>query len=551
VQRAGLGHISKDGAAAVTGAIASVPDGMASSVIIGVNPIHGLYASAFGPIAGGLTAPTVLLVFSTTSAGSLAAADVVSQWDGNDRLAALLMITALAGVLQLLAGAIGFARLTTFVSHSVMTGFLTGIAVLIIVGQAGNLVGYDASGANAVTRTWDLITHAGDFELQTIAMSLLSFAVLLGATRAGPKVAAPLFALAVPSLLVAIAGLDDVALVKDIGSIPSSLPSPALPDFDFLTVSSLTGAVAVAAIVFVQTAGVSQALPGANPRGVYKQDLMASGVANVVCSLMRGQPVGGSMGQSAVNVQSGARTRWAAVLSGVFVLVIVLLLGSIVEQVVMASLAAILVTAAVGAIDLTAASSVWQAGWNSRLPILFTFLLTLLLPIQLAVLGGVLLSAVLYLASSSADVNLVELVMAENGEMREEPPPKHLRSESVLVLQVYGSLFYAGARTLARRLPEAGGATKPIVILRLRGKSHLGATVIEVLCSYANSLQARGGHLYLAGIGPDLRKQLLRGKRLRLAGVRVFGATPTVGSSLQRSYKDARTWLVQIRDQAA
>ena len=135
--------------------------------------------------------------------------------------------------------------------------------------------------------------------------------------------------------------------------------------------------------------------------------------------------------------------------------------------------------------------------------------------------------------------------------LQEESPPRHLRSDSVLVLQVYGSLFYAGARTLARRLPEAGDARRPLVILRLRGKTHLGATVIEVLCTYSKALNERGGRLYLAGIGPDLRKQLLRGNRLQLAGVRVYAAAPAVGSSLRQSYRDARTWLVQVRDEAA
>jgi SulP family sulfate permease len=474
----------------------------------------------------------------------------VSGWEGDERLSALLMITALAGLMQLAAGAAGFARLTTFVSHSVMTGFLTGIAVLIIIGQTGTLVGYDASGPSAAQKLWDLFAHVGDFDPTTIAVSVFSLAVLLSVTRFGPKTAAPLLALAIPSAVVALVGLDDVALVSDIGSISSAIPTPALPDLDYLTFSSLTGAIAIAAIVFVQTAGVSQSLPGASPGGVYRRDLLASGAANVATSLLRGQPVGGSMGQSSLNVQAGARTRWATILGGVLVLAIVLLLGSVVERVVMASLAVILVTAAVRAIDLTAASAVWQAGWNSRLPIVFTFLLTLLLPIQLAVLGGVVLSAVLYLSSSSTDVQVVELMLGPDGQLREEAPPHHLRSNAVTVLQVYGSLFYAGARTLARRLPEVGEARKPLVIIRLRGKTHLGATVVEVLCSYANALNQRGGRLYLAGIGPELRKQLLRGNRLQLAGVRVFNSSPVVGRSLRRSYADARTWLVQTKDAA-
>lgn len=543
----GLKRHGRDAAAALTGATASVPDGMAASVIVGVSPIHGLYASALGPIIGGLTTRTPLMIISTTGAASLAASDAVAPWQGDERVAALLLVTLMAGLMLLVAAATGMARLTSFVSHSVMTGFMSGVAVLVILGQLGTLVGVDTEGGNSIAKAIDLLSKMAEFDPATMGVAAVSFAILAIAIRYHQPAAGPLLAVIVPSVAVALLGTDGIEKVKDVGSIPSGVPSPALPDLGFFTAETITAAAAIAAIVLVQTAGVSQALPGASPAGVQKQDLMAVGLANTGSALFQGQVVGGSMGQSSLNVQSGARTRWAAILCGVYVLIIVLALGPLVEKVAMASLAAILVTAALGAIDLTAASSVWQAGWNSRMPIVATFVLTLFLPIQFAVLAGAVLSALLYLSSSSTDVHLAALTRLPSGEMDEEDPPAKLESDSVLVLQVYGSLFYAGARTLARRLPEVGNAVRPVVILRLRGKTHLGATVIEVLCSYSRSLQSRGGRLYIAGIGPQMRRQLLNGNKLQLAGVKLYDASPRVGDSVARSFSDARTWLVRTR----
>src|SRR3954451_15632875 len=119
--------LRRDAAAGIPGAIGSVPDGMAASVLAGVNPVHGLYASFAGPIAGGLTASTRLMVITTTSAAALAAGSALSDVKPADRAQALFLLTALAGVLMAAAGVARLGRFTHFVAHSVMIGFLSGV----------------------------------------------------------------------------------------------------------------------------------------------------------------------------------------------------------------------------------------------------------------------------------------------------------------------------------------------------------------------------------------------------------------------------------------
>ena len=133
--------------AGIPGAVSSVPDGMASAVLVGVNPIHGLYASVLGPIAGGLTSSTRLMVITTTSASALAAGSAISGVGAEDRVDALFLVTALAGAAMVLAGILKFGRYTRFVSVSVMTGFLTGVAANIIFGQLPDLTGTTVDGA--------------------------------------------------------------------------------------------------------------------------------------------------------------------------------------------------------------------------------------------------------------------------------------------------------------------------------------------------------------------------------------------------------------------
>jgi SulP family sulfate permease len=122
-----------------------------------------------------------------------------------------------------------------------------------------------------------------------------------------------------------------------------------------------------------------------------------------------------------------------------------------------------------------------------------------------------------------------------------------LTSEHITILDVYGSLLYAGARTLQARLPDPGEARSPVVVLRLRRRAFLGATFIKVVGDYADQLAERGGRLYLTGLEPSLTERLVRTGHVEDGPVRTFEATPIVGESTQRVYLDAEAWLVKRR----
>ena len=140
-------HVKADALAGLPGAISSVPDGMASGILAGVNPVHGLYASFIGPIAGGSTASTRLMVITTTSAAALAAGSGIEHLSPDERSQALVLLTIVAGAFMVVAGVLRLGRYTRFVSHSVMLGFLSGVGVNIILGQLSDLTGATAEGS--------------------------------------------------------------------------------------------------------------------------------------------------------------------------------------------------------------------------------------------------------------------------------------------------------------------------------------------------------------------------------------------------------------------
>ena len=242
--------LARDAVAGVPGAVGSVPDGMAASVLVGVNPVHGLYASFAGPIFGGLTSNTRLMVITTTSAAALAAGSALQSFDSAERGQALIVLTLLAGVLMVAAGIFRLGRYTRFVSLSVMLGFLTGVAANIVLGQIGDFTGAEANGGVALTRSIDLLLNPGRIEGASVLVGSATLVLLVVLTRTRLASYASVIALVLPSLLAL--ALPTVATVADVGTIPTGIPLPHLPSLRMLlSADVLTGALVVAVIVLV------------------------------------------------------------------------------------------------------------------------------------------------------------------------------------------------------------------------------------------------------------------------------------------------------------
>jgi SulP family sulfate permease len=361
-----------------------------------------------------------------------------------------------------------------------------------------------------------------------------------------------LAAIAIPSVLVALFDLNSVKLVQDVGSFPQGIPTPVLPSLAALNTDVITGALAVAVVILVQGAGVSQSVP--NPDGSRRstsRDFVAQGAANVVSGLFRGLPVGGSLSATALNVIYGAQSRWAVVLAGLWMAFIVMAFPRLVSHIAMPALGALLILAGLTSLQPRDIRSVWNTGWPSRLAAGGTFLAALFLSIQEAVGIGVLLSAVLFVSRSSTDVTLVELVERPDGRVEERNPPNQLPSGEVTVLDIYGNLFYAGAHTLERLLPRSHGSRNPAVVLRFRGFTSADATLQDVLANYADKLGEVDGRLYITGISQRVHDQVVRTGKIQLSGpARVYNATPIRGQSTRRAVEDARAWLVEANSES-
>lgn len=544
-------HVKADLAAGTIGGVAAIPDGMASAVMAGISPIHGIYASIVGRIAGGMTTASAMMCVTTTSAMSITLAHAMGGIKEEDRAGALALLVVIAGLVQLIMGVLRLGFITRFISNTVTVGFLSGVAATIVLSQVGELAGYHSAEPHLLGRVFDLLSHPQEIKFHSLLIGGVTIVTVALLQRTRVASLAMMLALGVAALLTHAADLDGARLVGDAYAIPASLPMPILPDLSFLPQVTMTG-IAAGIVGLLQGAGVSHTFP--NPDGRYPDtstDFRGQGIANLACAFLRGMPVGGSFGQTALLVHAGARSRWATVISGITAAISILLLAPVVEALPMAAVAGLLVVVGARSFSPEAIRIIWKSGWIYGAVMCFTFVATLVLPIEQAVVLGVLLTFVLQVFRAANRLQLLQLIPRSDGLYEERVSPPRLESNTIIVLIPNGSLFFAGAQVLESRLPDPGSAERPVVILLLRGRREVGSTFISMVDRYSRKLQARGGKLILVGVNQRVQDQLRRTRLLRqLKAKNVYKATPLVGEALRNAYADAEEWLAP-KDESA
>jgi sulfate permease, SulP family len=542
-------HLTSDLLAGLTFALVNIPQAMAHALLAAVNPVFGLYTLMLATPVGALFTSATFMNVSTTSALAVAAGDTLINYPSNERGPVLVTLVLMIGVFQVVLGLLRLGWLTRFIPYSVMTGFMTGVAVLIVIGQLGDFTGYYSDYSGKISQLADLVLNWDSIEWATLAIGLLTIGLiyLLGKTRLSKfsLILALLLASATAVLLNEFFSTS-IKLVKDIADLPRALPTLVLPDLRLIS-SLIVPAIAIGIIGLVQGAGVSQTFP--NPDGKFSdvsRDFLGQGAANLAGGFFGGIPAGGSSSGTALIINAGARSRWANIFGGIAVAIIVLLFAPLVELVAMPALAGLVIVAGIQMVNLNAIQTVWQTNTVVRAIMLVTFGSTLVMPLQYAVLLGVAISILLFVFQQSNTIRVVEWIVGEGGWPIEGPAPSQLESDRVTVLFVYGNLFYAAASTLEDSLPAVEGTRRAVVILLLRGYEDVGSTVNEVFRRYTEALQANSGKLILAGVAPGLRDQLRRTGMLDLIGQEnVFLATETIGEAGNTALRAATDWLAE------
>ena len=539
--------LKSDAVAGVVLGVESVPDGLAGGLLAGVNPVYGLYGYMVGTVTGALFTSSSFMAVQATGAMAIVVADVSVIHTAEDPGRALFTLSILTGIVMLLAGLLKLGSILRFVSSAVMVGFINAVGVNIVLGQLDDFSGYEAEGGNRVVRAFDLLFNFGQVHWPTLAIGVATIAliVLLERTKLGPLGLVVAIILTSAATWAITANTDVViATLNDIADIPSSLPLPMLPDLS-LVFALIIPALSLAFVGLVQGAGISANFP--NPDGTYpkaSRDFIGQGAANVASGIFQGMPVGGSMSASSLVKTAGAKSRLALIIASIVMAIVILVFGDLVGYIAMPALAGLLMTVGYRTVKPADIKAIWKTGAMQATVMVVTFVLTMIIPLQYAVLVGVGISMILFIINQSNQVVIKQWVM-EDGRLRETDRPAEVPPGEVIILQPYGSLFFASAPVFEEKLPDVTPETRgSVVILRLRGRSDLGSTFMDVLEKFGRVLKDQGNELMLVSADENMHDQLQVAGVADLVGEQnVFTSDEWVGQTLRTAYDQAVTWV--------
>ncbi len=513
--RAYMAHaLRPDLFAGFTVAMVALPQSMAYAAIAGVPPIYGFYTSIVPAIIGAIFGSSRYLITGPTNPTALVVASVLAGVSGHpDYIQFVFALAILSGLIKLVLGLLRLGWIIRYVSNSVLTGFLAGVSILIVLTQSNNLLGLPrASSPETVTVVWEAVNRLGQVNLYVVLTAALTGIVLVALKRLDRRLPSELIAMSLAALFVRIAGWDalGVRLVRDLGSFENiglafHVPQVALADWQWLAPTA--GAVALFGLVEAMSIAKAVGL-SSGERLDPSREFIGQGLATLAGGFSQSIPASGSPSRTAVNRASGARTRFAAAFSGLIVLLILLVFAPLLTLVPVASLAAIIVVSVTNLIDRRHLALTWRSRTTSRVTLAATFLATLVLPLHLAIYLGALLTIVIYLYESGS-LQLSYLTENGDGKFVEHRFQGLLKNPPrIAIVNVEGALYFGAVDDLEDKLDTLFRAGVKVAILRMRRVHMLGSTGAAALARIAANARHAGARVMLCGVREQVAEVL-------------------------------------------
>jgi len=489
--------------AGLTIGIVALPQAIAYAMIAELPPQYGLYAAIVTSIIGALwgssfhlnTGPTntiSLLVLATL----LPLAEVGSE-------NYLLMAGLLAVMVGLFQIALGIARLgvlVNFVSDSVIIGFTTGAGVLIGLNQLRHLLRLDVpSHASLITTVGSVIEHISEIHATSLILGLIILAVLIIIKRFAPKWPSALIGMIIATAIVASLQLDKQGVFV-IGQLPRSLPPLVkLPLFDLSMIGQLsTGVLAVGAISLVESVAISRSIASHSGQQLdSNQEFIGQGFSNLVTGFFSGFPVSGSFTRTAVNFDAGAKTSIASLISGIFILLSMIILAPLAAYLPRTALASVLLVSAYGLVDRSEIVRIWQGARGDTAIMIITFLATLLLPLQIAVLIGILISFAVYIMGTSVP-RVVPVVPVDNFSHFASNPDAQPCAQ-LAILDIFGDLYFGASSHIEEAIYKhlEQNPSQRYLLLRMFSVDHIDISGVHALESVTRTVRQAGGDVFM------------------------------------------------------
>lgn len=525
------GFLAQDVSAGFSVALLSVPQAMAYAMVAGLPLSCGLLAVIFSSLIAATWGSSRHLIVGPSNAIAIMVQSGTSQilfnyfrdLDGPERewmaVQILTQLTLLVGIFQILVASFKLGRLTQFVSHSVVVGYVVGTAIAIVIDQFYIFLGIPPmEGVHAFyEKAWYLVSHLSQFHLPTLLISLGSLFLIVAFRQKDKRIPGAAIAFGFMAIAVQLMGLNveggesfvgerlqQVALVGDTGEVYTGLPALSFPYFNTRILSSVVPvAFAIALMSILESAAVAKSIAAiTGQRLSLNQDIFGIGLGNFCGSFLGGaMPISGSNSRSILNYISGAQTRFAAIFGAIFVATFLLAFGFFITRIPVGSLAALLIVTAVSIVNRKQFLLCLKATNSDALVLWITILSCVFLSLDVAFYIGVVISITLYL-KKAAIPQLIEYGIDDSGKWCSADAARKNDKKKIRVIKVKGELFFGAAdlfQSTLKSIAEDDTTTK-VIILQLKHARDLDATGCLALHQLYNYLQSSGRHLILSGL---------------------------------------------------
>lgn len=516
-----LQSLRRDLMAGIEVSLLTVPQAIAYSFVAGLPASCGLFAAIFSAFVAALVGSSRYLIVGPVNALAIlvqaGTADILYShyWEASPlekeilALEIMTQIALLAGVLQLLVALFQLGRLTQFVSHSVVVGYLAGGAFAIMVNQLFTFSGVPAREGvqSLIEKLGYFFSHTKHVDLSTFSVGLGSLGALIFFKKVWPRLPAAALTLLGASALCWMLGPDSVLLVGDTMDGFLMVPVISWPYFDTGIMNHLLSvSFAVALLGIIETTCTAKAIAAASGHAIsINQEILAVGSGNLVSAFTYSIPVSVSNSRSLLNFNSGAKTRFAAIINSLLVATIVLYFGELVGKVPLSALAALLLVTAAKLVDFKQLILCVKSTGADAFVLLATFIACLFFSLDTAFYIGVGLSISLYL-KSAAMPNLVEYAIDDTGELRSLDLADAYLQKTIRVIKVEGELFFGSADIFYSTLKTLAedDKTTQVIVLQLKNARDIDATTCLALSQLQDYLLKGDRHLVMCGMTQEV-----------------------------------------------
>jgi SulP family sulfate permease len=515
----------KDSLAAVIVTLMLVPQALAYALLAGLSPEMGLYASMLPLVLYAIFGTSASLAVGPVAVAALMTASALSSFatpGSPEYIGAALVLAALSGVMLIAMGVLRLGFLVNFLSHPVISGFITASGILIAISQLKHILGVEAAGHNVIELLGALLSQWQQVNLITLMIGLGVWGYLLvcrkrlntwlmtigiSASASGLIVkAAPISAVMVTTLLAWHFNLGQYG-VNLVGFVPSGLPAITLPSLDqSLWLGLLPAALLISLVGFVESVSVAQTLAAKRRQRIDpNQELIALGMANLGAGVSGGSPVSGGFSRSVVNFEAGAATPLAGAFTALGIVLSTLLLTGLLAFLPTATLAATIIVAVGTLIDLPAVKRTWQYSRSDGVAMVATLLLTLLHSVEVGIISGVVLSLGLHLYRTSQPHSAVVGRVPGTEHFRNVKRHEVETDQHVAMLRIDESLYFANARYLEDTVMALAARSPSLkhIVLTCQAVNVIDASALESLEAINGRLKDAGAMLHLAEVkGP-------------------------------------------------